>query len=90
MLGYSNDKIENPRWNSVRENVNNTVLTKSGNTQLYPLNMCQSLNNNNNNNKNRYVHDLLDVLDNPTQFKLNQIRKEKFQLNVFDTAVTLK
>ena len=37
-----------------------------------------------------YIHDLLEVLNNPTKFKLNRIRTYNFQLQLFDTAVTLK
>ena len=36
------------------------------------------------------IYDLLDVNKNQTKFKLNQIRTLNFQLELFDTAVTLK
>ena len=51
--------------------------------QLSPLNMCKS-------EKLRYIHDILDILNKPTEFQLDQIRTSTFQLKLFDTAVTLK
>ena len=36
----------------------------------------------------RYIHDLLDLLNNSTEFILNWIRIKFFQLKLFDTAVT--
>ena len=51
--------------------------------QFSPLNISG-------NQKYWYIHDLLDVTNNRTKFKLNQTRKYNFQLKVFDTAVTLK
>ena len=43
------------------------VLSNQETDQLYPLNMCES-------KKEWHIHDLLDVLNNPTKFQLNQIR----------------
>ena len=51
-------------------------------SQLSLLNMCES-------KKQWYIHDLLNVPNNPTKFQLNQIRTSNFELKT-DTAVTLK
>ena len=39
--------------------------------------------------KRWYIHDLLDVLNNPVKFQFNQIRTWYFQFNSFETHVTL-
>ena len=56
---------------------------KSENYHLSPLNMCQS-------ERWWYIQYLLDLLNNPTKFKLSWIKTQIFQLKLFDTAVMLK
>ena len=38
----------------------------------------------------RFIHDILDVLNNPMKFQLNQIRMIIFQVKLFDTAMSMK
>ena len=38
----------------------------------------------------KYIHDLLDALNNPTKFHLIPIKIQKFKLKMFDPVVTLK
>ena len=52
-------------------------------SQLSPLYMCKC-------EKQWYIYNLLDLLNNPTEFLFNWIRKHNFQLRQFDLAVTLK
>ena len=40
--------------------------------------------------KRRYIHDLLDVINNCTKFQVNWIRTSNFQFKLLNTAVTLK
>ena len=40
--------------------------------------------------KECYIHNPLDLLDNPVKFQLNQIRPQSFQLKLSNIAVTLK
>ena len=40
--------------------------------------------------KRSYIHNLLDVLNDPMKIKGNEISTLNFQLKLFDTAVTLK
>ena len=48
--------------------------------QLSPLNICES-------QKQWHIHDLLDVLHNPTKFQHNGIRKSKFKLHCCDIEI---
>ena len=50
---------------------------------IITLNICEKT-------KQWHIHGLLDVVNNPTKFQLNQIGTYNFQLKLFDTAVTLK
>ena len=56
---------------------------KKKKSRLSPLNMCET-------QKEWYVHDLLDIINNHTKFKLNWIRRYNFWLKLCDTAMTLK
>ena len=64
--GYNDKKFKKPHLNSVCEKANK-VFVKSGNRSITSLEYVQKP-------KIMVYHDLLDVLDNPTKFQLNQIR----------------
>ena len=40
--------------------------------------------------KKSYIHDLLDVFNNPIKLQLHWMRTLNFQFKLFDTPVTLK
>ena len=70
--GYDDAKFAKPCLNSVRERANNKKFLSNQETcQLSPLNTCES-------KKYWYIHDLLDVLNNPESFNLTGYEHEIF------------
>ena len=85
--GYNNAKFEKPCLNSVRDKANEKCFCQiRKHANLSPSKMYTSKEK----KKKWRIHDLLNVLNNPTKFQLNQIRTKKIQLKLFDTVVTLK
>ena len=66
----NNAKFEKPRLKSVCEKANDKVFVKWGNMSIISRDLCGS-------KKYWYIHDLFDVLNNPTKFQINKIRKEE-------------
>ena len=58
------------------------MLKFLSNLKTASLNKCKS--------EKYYIHNLLDLLNNPTKFQLKWIRIQSFQLTLFNIAVTLK
>ena len=81
--GYNHVNFERSRLNSFQKKAMLKFLSNQETCQLSPLSRCESP-------RHLYIFDLVDIVNNYTNFQLNRTITCKYQLKLYDTTVALK